>query len=146
MGDVIPFPKSKQKPTRHIRLVKAGVHWRMGDLRGSSPLRHPVVLRGKRGRVILGRGQVWVERHTDHLWVLKKIVRVREAFYPHDVVLFRYESKSIEMREIAESTMRMCFEVWDDVAASRKVIMGKLASVGASPSFFGLDNNGNRID
>lgn len=144
MAVIIEFPRKKKLPRINNTPRKRGMYWHMADLGGHRPTGHPTLKRGPRGKVLLELGQVWVEPHNDELWVIDEIKKVRDAFYPHDVLLIRYQGCVV--RKIAESSLRSGFQVWDDAIASRKVIMAKLARAGASPAFFGLNKNGDRID
>ncbi|MDE2071401.1 MAG: hypothetical protein KGI70_01545 [Patescibacteria group bacterium] len=128
------------------------------DLKGKRPKGHPKVKRGKRGKVILQVGQVWVEGHTQRLWVLTDMAVARKSFYKHDVIMSAYKSSGFQI--FSEATLRMTMTIWDDWGAEQKALMKKLTYMSENDPespwrghidagklarvFFGLDSKGNR--
>jgi hypothetical protein len=98
------------------------------DLLGRKPGGHPAPIYGPRGRVLMARGQVWVEEHTQRLWVIRAITKRKGRACSHDVVLVAYKGK--ETRMLAEATVRLRMSVWDAFAARRDRRMKKLACRG----------------
>lgn len=153
MGNVVRFPKE------HTRLRKKP-YWRVIDLLGKAPDRHVPPQYGPRGRVLMARGQVWVEGHSQRLWVVKSMTlnkKRKGSLYPHDVVLVAYRGR--EERKLAETGVRMSMSVWEVYLVERARLMKKLAHASehdpqspfkgrpkAARDFFGLDSEGNRID
>jgi len=122
-----------------------------------------VPIYGPRGRVIMVRGQVWVEIHTQQLWVVRRMTKNKKragSMYPHDVELVAYRGS--EERTLAETTVRMCMRVWEDYLVFNKETMEKLDRLSHSDptspwqgrhdatrqarNFFSFDAKGNRID
>ena len=148
MGEVVNFPRERtclgKKP-----------YWRIVDLLGKKPRGHTPPSYGPRGRVLMAKGQVWVEGHNQRLWVVSKMVRRRQrkgSLYPHDVTLAAY--RGAETRTMCEASVRLNMSVWDIHAADQARLMRRLenaAARGSHPScvvrsFFGFDREGNRID
>ncbi|MBP7770522.1 MAG: hypothetical protein KA066_01265 [Candidatus Pacebacteria bacterium] len=156
MGVVIPFPKS------HTRL-RSKPYWRVVDLRGKKPSGHVAPMYGPRGRVLMARGQVWVERHNQRLWVIGFIAKNpkrKDSLYPNDVTLIAYRGS--EERTLAETSVRLQMDVWEVHLTEHKALMEKLDRLSrddpGSPwhgrsdatqrarNFFSFDAQGNRID
>lgn len=153
MGVVIDFPHERtclgKKP-----------YWRVIDLLGKKPRGHVSPRYGPRDRVLMARGQVWVEGHNQRLWVIGHMAKNKKrkgSLYPHDVTLVAYRGN--EERTLAETSVRLSMQVWEVYLIEHKLLMKKLAHASdhdpqspfkgqpdAARNFFGLDPQGNRID
>lgn len=161
MGDVIPFIDPKEWPCNRPGLRKSDGPWRTIDLKGRRPVGHRPPTYGPRGGVLLAIDQVWVEYHSQELYVIKDLVYTRGTYYSYDVVLAAYKQERVQ-RVLAEGTLRYTMQIWDQFEADRKERVEELCELaendpespwrgtgtaGASAlSFFGLDGDGYRID
>lgn len=126
--------------------------WRLDDLAGYRPHRHPEEINyGVRGKVLLALGQVWVEYHNDKLWVVNTLTLRPDGKY--NVLLTVYKNSEM-VRLVSESTLRSKMEIWEEAVAARKELAKSLQKIVARQgggsdlfTFFGLDLlTGNRID
>lgn len=161
MGEVIPFPDQSRWPSDRPGLRKPNGPWRTIDLKGRRPSGHPAPEYGPRGRVKLAIGQVWVECHSQELYVVKDLVDARCSLYSYDVVLIAYKRERIQ-RVLAEATIRCTMQVWDRFESERRKRVSELCELAEydpeSPwrgtktagsralAFFGMDEDGYRID
>jgi hypothetical protein len=166
MGDIITFPKSRivgSKFSSRAPRRKRDQPWRLVHLGGRSPHGHPPLKRGPRGKVLLAKRQVWVMLHNDELWTVFHIEDSRHSgTFPHHVWLRRYRSRGICFIELAEQSLRAGMRVWEDAVEFKKELMVKVKHASetdptsifrglgdggaAAPRFFGLDDDGNKID
>jgi len=156
MGVVIPFPLER------IR-IRRTAYWRIIDLLGKKPRGHVAPKYGPRGRVLMARGQVWVELHNQRLWVIGFIAKNpsrKGSLYPNDITLIAYRGS--EERTLAETTVRQTMRVWEVHLKEHKETMEKLDRLSQSDptspwqgrrdatqrarNFFSFDAQGNRID
>ena len=167
MGVVIQFPRPYRGPKvrehkqRRVAKQFKPKQWCFADLNGKRPQGHPEVKFGPRGKVELAKGQVWVETHTQQLFVVTQIVVARKNFYRLDVMAQGYRQGPGTCYPYSEANFRSQFEVWDSFGQSRKELMKKLAHVAehdpTSPYYgdnerarlayqdFGFDKDGNRV-
>ena len=92
---------------------------------GKKPRGHPRVKRAKRGKVIVGVGQVWVEIHTDALWQIAEITYNNNGD-ALDIFLRPYRCRTI-MKGVSEKGLRLCFQVWEKAMESKSVLTEKVA-------------------
>jgi hypothetical protein len=162
MGKVLQFPPIPDRfPSNRPGLRKSNGPWRAVDLKGRPPKGHQSPKYTPLGKVEIALKQVWVEGHTQDLYVVVKLIRMRKSFYPHDIVFVPYGRRRYE-RRLAEATFRLTMTVWDKFEAERKKLNEKVCRLAetdpGSPwqgdpdageyalNFFGLDSDGYRID
>ncbi|MFZ1987633.1 MAG: hypothetical protein WAV21_01195 [Minisyncoccia bacterium] len=162
MGNLLQFPELPNRyPSNRPGLRKRGEFWRAIDLKGKPPKGHLPPSYGPRGRVQIAINQVWVEGHTQKLYMVLGLVKIRDTFYPHNVVFAAYKREHLQ-RQLAETTFRLTMKIWDVFESERKVLANKVglvaeqdpefpwkgdSVVGARAlNFFGLDSDGYRID
>lgn len=162
MGEVIAFPDFSRWPSDRPGLRKRNAPWRAIDLKGRRPSGHPPALAyGPHGRVKLALDQTWVECHTQQLYVIKDLIYTRTTLYSYDVTLVAYKQERVQ-RVLAEATLRCTMKVWDQFESQRRKGVSELRELAetdsGSPwkgtptagsfalSFFGLDEDGYRID
>jgi len=131
LGHLIPFAIFREHRRRKERAREPRQRRQVGqyfypDLRGKRPNGHPKVQFGPRGKVLLQKGQVWVERHTKRLFVITQVVVAREGFYPHDVIVQGYRQGPHTSYPYSESNFRTQFEVWDTFGELGNVLVRKL--------------------
>lgn len=153
--------KEEDEATTHKPVGKGKYKmWRLSELKGLRPKGHPEVLkRGKKGKVFLGVGQVWVEPHNGALWCINKLELRKDG--KHTVTLGMYYHPIRQDRVIAESTLRLCMDIWDvaevkilkafkKLEASIKEGEGApygMNSIESAARFFGIDpHSGHRIE
>ncbi len=85
---------------------------RLGDLQGKRPQGHPELRRSPRGKISLDLGQVWVELHTQDLYVIRGL-SLRSDGKKHNVSLSRYGRNEPE-RSLSETSLRQTMRVWED--------------------------------
>ncbi|MDB5264554.1 MAG: hypothetical protein JWN64_125 [Parcubacteria group bacterium] len=162
MGDILEFPEVPDRwPSSRPGLRKPNGPWRAIDLKGKPPEGHQSPSYGPRGKVLIATEQVWIEGHTQRVYVVVELINIRDTFYPHDVIFASYKDMS-KRRRLAETTFRLSMKIWDVFEVERKPLVESVC-VGAkhdptSPwkgvpqasvyalNFFGLDNEGYRID
>lgn len=112
----------KRLPPKHAiapRKKKDSGPWCLADLGGKKPRGHPVIKRGRRGKVLLAKSQVWVELHTKHLWVIDHIEHGYHAgTYPCHVWLRPYGTRTrlylYAHHSLSEQSFRGGMKVWED--------------------------------
>ncbi|MDP3958206.1 MAG: hypothetical protein Q8Q36_01935 [bacterium] len=119
--------------------------YKPADIGGERPRGHRPPKYGPRGGVILGVGQVWVEVGLQHMWVIAALERRRDG--KHTVHLRPYRCFSLT-RTVSETTLRMCFMVWEkDKKDTEELAEDMRRWHPGWRGFFGLDpETGNRID
>ncbi|MEM9336845.1 MAG: hypothetical protein AAGA35_03255 [Patescibacteria group bacterium] len=138
--------------------------WSLRHIGFNRPDKHPVEIpRGQRGRALIRLGQVWVEDHTQHLFVIvqaKINEEQRRNLYNLDVVAQSYCGRYHRIN--SEAVFRQGFTIWDDaitemIEAVRQLDMcantdggspwqGRRDAAEQSSNFFGFDTYGFRID
>ena len=115
----IEFRRRSRKSEKRRKRVRT-----FGELQGRRPKGHPEVVNfGPRGQVEIASKQVWVDRYTQTLYIVKRVIRVDRVFYPHDVVFVRYTQKKSGYRQrLSEANFRQQYEVWDSFGASMKIL------------------------
>jgi len=102
------------------------------------PVGHPLLKRGPRGKALLDRNQVWVEGHTNKLWVVMNYEDgLQYGTYTHRVWLRPYDARERRgekrSRELSELTLRSIMRVWEDAFDSDPSLVEKLRSAKIPP-------------
>jgi hypothetical protein len=118
---------------------------RLADLAGKRPRGHPKLERTERGRVLLALGQVWVERHSSELWVIREMV-----IQPNGkarVYLSRYGSRAV-VYDYGEANFRSNMAVWEQAVAEGQALVAKVRQMiedGAGQGFGHTPKNVSRV-
>lgn len=130
MGEVILFSVYVDKVKKPSRRHTKGP-WLFEQLNGRRPANHPKnITYNTRGVVFLAKGQVWVNRKTRELWVIKKLVRMRKnPPFPYSVHIGKYgRNICTAPRRVDETIFRTNFEIWDEFTHNHEATILNLQS------------------
>jgi hypothetical protein len=149
MGDVIPFDYfSTQWPEDRAGLRKPDEAWRAIDLRGRRPAGHPGTADTSQGKVRLATSQVWVEYHTQRLFVITQLYFTQGPLYSYDVVFEEY-GRGGPSEIYPDTVFRSQMQIWDEFDAERTATMVpwlRVVNESHEFSYSIYDEDGYRID
>lgn len=133
----------------YCRKTKEARWWfrdfRLANLKGKRPRGHPEIKRNSHGKVLLAASQVWVEKDTDDLWVIKELC---ECANGRQEVYLRPYGSWMTARVVLDTTLRSNMSVWEDAVRRNQRRARTLVTTFTTEEItgFGIDpETGNRV-